>query len=59
MTGSGDGLRVEYRYQDSSCNTGDYKLVTEDGRHWRVTAGGEPDRTGEPTAQLRDHRVYP
>lgn len=58
MTGD-PGLNVTHRYQDSSCQTGDYKLVTEDGRHWVVRCLGSDDRTGEPKAQLRDHRIYP
>lgn len=59
MTSGSDGFKILETYTDSTCNTGDYKAVTDDGRVWKVSLTQlSPLATGQTRGQIIGGRIY-
>jgi hypothetical protein len=53
------GSRIVETWTDSTCQTGESKYRTEDGRVWKTNFGGTEPRTGVDYARIKGDRMVP
>jgi len=59
MTGGiGYGTKIVKTWSNSSCQTGDYFIRTEDGSVWKAELSPRVLGTGEVGGKMRDGKAY-